>query len=202
MFDTFKTCMDALCVPLAEEKTEGPQQVIVFLGLELDSVLMVMTIPLEKIRDIVENIDNLLSKEKKNTLKKMQSVTGSLQFACRAIVPGRPFCRRLINSICGLTKPHHHIRLNQGIREDLAMWKVFFEKFNGTAVFYDQIWSSNVEIQLYTDVAAGIGLGFGCNFNGRWSFGVWHETWHNSRNYRGYYNLGIFSIARVLIYLG
>ena len=106
----------------------------------------------------------------------MQSVTGSLQFACRAIVPGRPFCRRLINSICGLTKPHHHIRLNQGIREDLAMWKVFFEKFNGTAVFYDQIWSSNTEIQLYTDVAAGRGLGFGCYFNGRWSFGVWPET--------------------------
>ena len=177
VLDTFKTCMDSLCVPLAEEKTEGPQQVIVFLGLELDSVLMVVRIPLEKIRDIVEKIDNLLSKEK-TTLKKMQSLIGSLQFACRAIVPGRPFCRRLINSICGLTKPHHHIRLNQGIREDLAMWKVFFEKFNGTSVFYDQFWSSNTEIQLYTDAAAGRGLGFGCYFNGRWSFGVWPETWH------------------------
>lgn len=26
----------------------------------------------------------------------MQSLIGSLNFACRAIIPGRPFCRRLI----------------------------------------------------------------------------------------------------------
>ena len=48
VLETFKTCIDSLCVPLAEEKIEGSRQVIVFLGLELDSVLMVMRIPLEK----------------------------------------------------------------------------------------------------------------------------------------------------------
>lgn len=177
VLDTFKTCMEALCVPLADEKTEGPQQVIIFLGLELDSVLMQVRIPMQKIRDIIDKIDTMLSKAK-TTLKKMQSLIGSLQFACRAIVPGRPFCRRLIKSICGLEKPHHHIRLNQGIREDLAMWRVFFEKFNGTSVFYDQFWSSNTDLQLYTDAAAGRGLGFGCYFHRRWSFGIWPESWH------------------------
>ena len=119
----------------------------------------------------------MLSKEK-TTLKKMQSLIGSLQFACRAIIPGRPFCRRLINSTRGLEKPHHHIRLNQGIREDLAMWRVFFERFNGTSVFYDQFWSSKTEFRLYTDRAAGRGLGFGFYFHGRWSFGVWPKSWH------------------------
>lgn len=177
VMDTFKHCTASLGVPLAAEKTEGPQQVICFLGLELDSVLMVVRIPVEKIRELIGKIEYMLSKEK-TTLQKMQSLIGSLQFACRAIVPGRPFCRRLIDSICGLTKPHHHVRLKQGIRDDLAMWKFFFKKFNGISVFHDRFWISNSDVQLYTDAAAGEGLGFGCYFGGKWAYGVWPDSWH------------------------
>ena len=58
-----------------------------------------------------------------------------LNFACRAFVPGRPFCRRLINAICGLTKPYHHLHITSGIHQDLCMWHYFFKNFNGIAVF-------------------------------------------------------------------
>ena len=48
VLDTFQQRMEALGVALNAEKTEGPQQVIICLGLELDSILMEVRIPMEK----------------------------------------------------------------------------------------------------------------------------------------------------------
>ena len=176
IMDRFLECTSVLGVPVAKEKTEGPKTVIIFLGLELDSDQMVIRIPAVKVLEIVEKIKAVLAKEKV-TLKIMQSLIGSLQFACKAIVPGRPFCRRLIDSICGLTKPHHHLRINQGIRQDLAIWLQFFQDFNGVSVFNDRVWLSNEDLQLFTDSAAGDGLGFGIYFDGNWTYSTWPAQW-------------------------
>ena len=48
----FKT-MQELGVPLAEEKTEGPVECLVFLGLTLDSAKMEVRIPLNKIQELI-----------------------------------------------------------------------------------------------------------------------------------------------------
>ena len=137
IMDKFMEYTSVLGVPVAEEKTEGPKTVLIFLGLELDSDQMVIRIPAAKVCEIVEKIKGVLTRENV-TLQIMQSLIGSLQFACKAIVPGRPFCRRLIDSKCGLTKPHHHLRISQGIRQDLAIWSQFFQEFNGVSVFNDR----------------------------------------------------------------
>ena len=50
----FTTVMQELNVPLTDEKTEGPSEIIVFLGLELDSNAMVVRIPREKITEVIE----------------------------------------------------------------------------------------------------------------------------------------------------
>ncbi len=78
------------------------KQFIVFLGLEIDSVDLIVKIPMVKVKELIQKIKEVLNKEKV-TLRVMQSLIGSLNFACRVIVPGRPFCRRLVNSICGLS---------------------------------------------------------------------------------------------------
>lgn len=54
------------------------------------------------------------------------------------------------------------------MRKDMLMWKTFFEKFNGIKVFHDRFWSYN-DVQLFTDSAAGQGLGFGTYFAGKWA---------------------------------
>lgn len=172
----FADCLQKLGVPIAEEKTEGPTTVLVFLGLELDSEEMVVRIPKEKVSEIVNKIKEVLAKEKV-TLKIMQSLIGVLNFACRAVVPGRPFCRRLVDSICGLSKPHHHVRLRKSVRADLCMWLEFFSDFNGISVFHDRFWTSNCDAQLFTDSAAGIGLGFGAYFAGKWAYASWPDAW-------------------------
>jgi hypothetical protein len=44
--------MTELGVPLASEKTQGPTEVLVFLGLELDTNQMTIRIPSEKVEEI------------------------------------------------------------------------------------------------------------------------------------------------------
>lgn len=164
-----------LAVPLAEEKTEGPSEIIIFLGLELDTVKSQVRIPKQKVEEVCVKIKIILSAPK-TTLKEMQSLIGSLNFCCRAIRVGRPFCRRLVNSICGLTKPYHHIRITKGIKLDLVMWLDFFSNYNGISLFYDKCWTSNEDEQLFSDSAAS--TGFGIYFKGHWAHAVWPDNWH------------------------
>jgi len=170
----FSETMLELGVPLANEKTEGPSHVLVFLGLELDSLEMVVRIPKEKMQEVVEKINAVICAEKVS-LKTMQSLIGSLNFCCRAIVIGRPFCRRLINATCKVKLAHHRVRVTLEIKRDLKMWLDFFKHFNGVSVFHDRFWISNDDFQLYTDSSGGVG--FGIWFNGHWCQEKWPADW-------------------------
>jgi len=173
----FTECMSDLGVPIAEEKTEGPKTIIVFLGLEINSESLTIRIPDQKVTEIIKKISDIMQKSK-STLHEVQSLIGSLQFACRAIVPGRPFIRRLINAIRGLTRPRHYLRINKSIRNDLLMWLQFFQKFNRISVFHDRFWLTNTEAELFSDSAASVG--FGVYFRGSWTHARWPNEWHES----------------------
>ena len=175
MTSFFKTC-GKMGMPVADEKTEGPQKIIIFLGFELDSILMEVRIPKDKIMKLQSLIEEILHKSS-ITLEVMQSLLGSLNFMCRAIVPGRPFCRRLINATRGITKPYHHIRISKAMRLDLQTWLTFFKSFNGVSVFHDRFWLSNADLCLFTDSSASYGKGFGAYFQGKWTYGLWPAEW-------------------------
>jgi len=82
---TFRSVMKELSVPLAEEKSEGPSKVIVFLGIELDTNKMIVRIPQEKLDNIKCKTSQILFKQT-TTLKELQSLMGSLNFCCTAII--------------------------------------------------------------------------------------------------------------------
>lgn len=174
----FRICA-RLGIPVATEKTEWPTTILVYLGLEIDSEKMEVRMPHVKIIEIISKIVAVKC-EKKVTLKVMQQLIGVLNFATRVIVPGRPFLRRLINATRGLSKPFHHTRVTQDMLKDLDMWLLFFRNFNGVSVFHDRFWVNNEDVQLFTDSAAGKGLGFGALFQCKWTCGIWPDSWHNS----------------------
>lgn len=70
--DTFLLQCSDLGVPIANEKTVQPTQVLIFLGIEIDTVEMIMKLPLEKIHEIRLKITEVM-KLKKATLKQLQS---------------------------------------------------------------------------------------------------------------------------------
>ena len=88
-------------VPLAADKSVGPVTKLVYLGLEIDSIRQCVSIPPEKLLAIRQKVYEALEASKL-TLKELQSLIGSLSFVCRAVTPGRPFLRRLIDLTCGV----------------------------------------------------------------------------------------------------
>ena len=106
---------------MAPEKVEGPTTCLKFLGLMVDTVAMEVRMPEKKCTDLLAEIRVILKGKKKVTLRELQSLIGKLNFACRAVVPGRPFCRRIIDATCGVSKPHHRIRVTKAMQADLQI---------------------------------------------------------------------------------
>ena len=64
LLQTFYNSCKKLGVPVAEEKTVWPTPVLIFLGLELDSSLMQVRIPLSKITQLIGYMKNVLEHKK------------------------------------------------------------------------------------------------------------------------------------------
>ena len=167
-------CFSQICqelgVPLAKDKSVGPTTKMVFLGLELDSMKQLISIPsdkLEKIRSKVQNAHD----SSKLKLRELQSVIGSLSFVSKAVPPGRAFLRRLVDLTCGVKKSWHKIRLTKGGISDLKMWLIFLRYFNGSAIIIDQFWCEDRDLQFFTDASGEIGCGG--FFQGQWFQGRW-----------------------------
>lgn len=201
IMNTFISCAGQMGFPIASEKTVWPTTRIVYLGLELDSIEMVVRMPIEKIDELISKIQ-FVQNAKRVTLKVMQQLIGSLNFATRVIVPGRPFLRRLINSTKGISNPHHHLRVNKGMQQDLAMWLDFFTHFNGISVFHDRFWVNNEDVELFTDSAAGPGMGFGAIFGKKWTHGIWPQVWHDKGITKDITVLELFPILVCLVLWG
>ena len=124
-FDLCKRSLEnllALCeylgIPIAPEKTIGPMKVISFVGIELDTENSVARLPMEKLNSAFRLVKNFKSR-KKVTLQELQSLIGTLNFACSVIVPGRAFLRRIIDLTIGIKHPKHYIRLSREAKADL-----------------------------------------------------------------------------------
>ena len=88
-----------LNIPISAAKTEGPCKVLQFMGIILDSHTMEARLPEDKIKRIKTALREFRSK-RSTTLQELQSLIGTLNFACKVIPPGRPFLQRMI----GLTR--------------------------------------------------------------------------------------------------
>lgn len=191
----------SLGVPIKEDKTVHPTTTITFLGLELDSVLMEIRLPLDKLVKIRTQLLSM-TKCKKVSLVQLQSLIGLLNFACLAVVPGRTFLRRIIDLTIGLRKPHHVKRLNVSARADIAAWLVFIESFNGRALLLPTLSETSRSLNMYTD-ASNVGIGgclgsswYSCDYSAQWlkyhitvreffaiivALEIWGETLSNKR---------------------
>ena len=177
LLHAFESICGNLSVPIADDKTEGPNTKLSFLGLEIDTDDMTVRIPQEKVAEIITKINGLML-QKKTTLRDLQSLIGSLNFVCRAIKPGRPFIRRLIDATRGVSKPNFRIRVTREMKSDLNMWLVFFDQFNGISVFNDKLWVSNAHIQLFTDSLGKRRNGFGTCLGNQWAYAKFPDSWY------------------------
>ena len=150
LMDTFKEVSQELGVPLAENKTVGPTTAMTFLGLYIDTVLMLVKIPESKLIRLKEGIHYILH-SKKVKIKELESLAGLMAFCARGLPSARAFTRRFYDAISSVKfkKPYYYVRMSQELKADALVWQEFLENFNGVCYLPDKIWISNDTLELY-----------------------------------------------------
>ena len=75
-------------MPIAPEKSEGPASVVDFLGLTLNTNLMVIHIPQDKLTEMTQIINKMI-KNRKATSWEFQSLAGKSNFIAKVIPAGK-----------------------------------------------------------------------------------------------------------------
>ncbi len=167
----FKETCERLGMPLDEKKTEGPTEVIKFLGIEIDSINMELRLPQEKLSELL----SVLTKGRgmKCCRKKdLQSIVGSLNHACIAVRAGRSFKRRLQDLIATVVREDRRVRLNVEARADLEWWYQFGTGWNGTALMQEV--PSDPRYEVVSDASGSWGCG--AEWSGKWFQLSWNEA--------------------------
>ena len=154
--NNFVTVCQRIGIPIANEKTMGPDRALQFAGITIDTELMEARLPEEKLDKCLSQLSYFCSR-KSATLKELQSLIGLLNFACCVVVPGRAFLRRLIDLTRGVRKPTHHVRLTRESKYDLQVWLNFLRSYNGKSFFLGSRWYTSKTLKLFTDAAGSLG---------------------------------------------
>ena len=159
---------------MAPDKTFGPDNIMTFVGFEINTIEEFVCLPADKVAKCKAEIAQPLG-AKKVTLRRLQSVIGLLNFACAVVKPGRPFLRRLIDLTINVRSPFFFIRVTREAKQDLALWDCFLKFFNGRSLFVDQVIFSTHELGLFTDASGSIG--YGAVWGNEWFQGLWSSWW-------------------------
>jgi hypothetical protein len=96
-----------------ENKTTGPTTVLRYLGFEIDTLLMMIRIPQEKI-DKLRSILQPIILKKKVKVKHLESLTGLMAFCSKALPSSRAFIRRFYDILASIKvkKPYYKVKIN------------------------------------------------------------------------------------------
>ena len=147
-------------------KISRPNSVMEFLGIVIDSRKQEVRISEDRLRDIMCELRNFLSK-KYCSKRCLLSLIGKLIFVSRVVRTGRSFVRRMIELSKHIKFLHYRVRINQACRADMEWWITYLPTWNGVGLIPDAIWTTNVDLELYTDASD---KAIGCYFGGEWCY--------------------------------
>ena len=161
-----------ISAPIAHHKTAGPSTVLTFLGIQIDTDLLQLSLPPDKVRRL-QNILSHWHRRKSCTKKELQSFLGHLSHAATIVCPGRIFLRNLFSLLSCLSEPHHYARLNQDTRADIAWWRCLLHHWNGRSFFPP----ASPTCHLYSDASGSYGCGAFSTELALWFQLQWPHSW-------------------------
>jgi hypothetical protein len=166
---------EELGVPIASEKTEGPTTCLTFLGIELDTVAMEARLPPARLLELQQLVDVWVSKSTAS-ISEIESLHGTLQWACGVVRPGRFYLRRLIAHSSRIKRwaqsDKAQFALPRPVIEDVRWWQQFLTRWNGVGLLYDADWIASDKLELFTDAC---NTGYGGYYQGQWFAGRWTD---------------------------
>lgn len=157
--------LSELGIPLAPDKVEGPTTCLTFLGIELDTMAMTISLPEDKLQRLQFML--LAWQDRKACTKRgLLSLVGMLQHATMVVRLGRAFLRRMIE-LAKATKEYHQARLNREFRSDLQWWRTFLPRWNGVSFLHPGL-TTTPDFTVYSDASGAWGYGAWCEPCRRW----------------------------------
>ena len=135
-YDTLMNLLIQLGFEISLNKLVTPCQKLTFLGVEINSVAMTLSLPESKLDDLRSSIDEFRTR-KRATKRQLQRLAGKLNWACKVVYGGRTFLRRLLDLMNSMPKSGSKSRLSYSFHQDISWWAQFLETFNGQCDFYD-----------------------------------------------------------------
>ena len=155
---------------IAWKKVVSATTRVVYLGIQIDSVLMEISLPESKLIKISKMVAEFRSKDK-CTKRQLEQLAGNLAHASTVVKGGRTFSRRVINVVKYLPDRTHMYYIPSWMKLDLEWWHSFMQTFNGKA----KVITGDVdsEISFGTDSSM---TGFAAVWQSDWVLGVWGTT--------------------------
>ncbi len=163
-----------LGIPLKRQKIEGPDSRMTFLGIELDTTTMEARLPkskLDHLKEVLHEWSNKKSCQKRNLL----SLIGKLSHACKVVLAGRIFLRRMIDRAKTVRRLNHWVHLTAEFHADLAWWQTFLEYWNGCSMMQVHCMNQVPDRVVATDASGSWGCG--AIWGNQWLQCQWENEW-------------------------
>ena len=166
-------CSD-LGVPLAQEKLEDPTHCLTFLGIKIDTQLLLARLLNDKLTRIKSELLQWL-KKRRATKRQILSLVGLLQHASKVVVPGRTFTARMYSKAASIKKLHYFTKLDNSFRSDLHWWHTFISAWNGRSFLHVISQQVPTDCSIYTNASGSWGCGG--IFRDKWFQYAWTAEW-------------------------
>ena len=97
------------------KKVVDPSQVLVFLGIEIDTVKLELRLPEDKLMQLKDELASFMQ-SRRASKHQLQSLVGKLNWAAAVVYGGRVFLRRIINSFSPLKHKAHKTVITPALR--------------------------------------------------------------------------------------
>ena len=154
---------------ISYNKVRSPSTCQRYLGIDINSVTMKLSLPEDKILHLKEDL-TFFDGRRKATKRQIQRLCGILAHCAQLVRGGRTFSRRIIALLTKFAPGKRYISLTKSFKMDLEWWQRFAEGFNGSAKIIDV---SNWNTATTCSDASGTGYGAICNED--WLCGCWNR---------------------------
>lgn len=183
--------MERLGWLLNRTKIEGPAQLLVFLGILINSVSQTLGIATSRLSTLLDRLDLLLVASPP-TVRDVLSMAGRLQWVAAVFPRGRPFMAALY--VCARGHPDSPCPLSPQARADLLWWRghLLHLRSQASADRDQAAWTRfNFNplprpIRIFSDASGDMSLGFGLILDPTLVRGRWVSPQHKSSAYLEY----------------
>ena len=136
-FDSLAVLLEDLGLTESKSKAHSPSTCMPYLGVEFDTVKMVMRVPPEKFAEL-QDILGTWSRKTTSTKKNLQQLLGKLFWVARCVRFSRGFMSRLLAQLRAMHKLSENKKspLSSDCRLDISWWSRYMRQFNGTELIY------------------------------------------------------------------